>query len=195
MGIFLTVGFLVFFVTEGRIIIGMIGRKSAQCSWIIILGAQVHGRVITDSLFRRLEKAIDYLEMHPKTKVIVSGGQGKGEDISEAKAMEEYLLARGIKKERIFLEAESKTTQENLKFSARYIETHKDHVGIVSNNFHLYRACQYARNQGYSNPYPIAAGCHPVLFVNYMVREFFAVWKMWVYMVKNSWLTKNKTVL
>ena len=52
-------------------------------------------------------------------------------------------------------------------------------TGIVSNNFHVYRACRYARKLGYQKVYPVPAGCHPVLFVNYAVREVFAVWKMW----------------
>ena len=52
-------------------------------------------------------------------------------------------------------------------------------VGIVSNNFHLYRACALARRLGYQKVFPLPAGCHPVLFPNYMVRECFAVWKSW----------------
>ena len=46
-------------------------------------------------------------------------------------------------------------------------------VGIVSNNFHLYRACLLAESFGYRKACPMAAGCHPVLLINYMVREVF----------------------
>ena len=53
-------------------------------------------------------------------------------------------------------------------------------VGIVSNNFHVYRGCRYAKYAGFKNPFPIAASCHPLLFPNYFVRECFAVWKLWL---------------
>lgn len=140
----------------------------------------MRGTKITDSLRRRLEAALCFGEKHLEAKIIVSGGQGKGEDIAEARAMAEYLCSHGIAKNRIMVEDQSRTTQENLRFSAQFLDKEKDIVGIVSNNFHLYRACSYARRQGYRNACPVAASCHPVLFVNYMVREVFAVWKLWL---------------
>ncbi len=108
----------------------------------------------------------------------MSGGMGKLEAVPEAKAMEEYLLANGIERERIFKESCSRTTKENLLFSQMYIEDDSRPVGIVSNNFHLYRAVCLAKQAGYAHPYPVAADCHPLLLPNYVVREFFAVWKM-----------------
>lgn len=171
---------VIFAATECRIILGMAGTVQEEYSYIIILGAQVRGTRITDSLYRRLDKGLSYLSIHPRTNVIVSGGMGKGELVTEADAMAEYLLEKGIESERIIREDQSRTTEENLKFSAEYIEDIGVPVGIISNNFHLYRACCYARRMGYQNPRPIASGCRPVLLVNYMVREAFAVWKMWL---------------
>lgn len=159
---------------------GTFPGQQQEYDYLIVLGAQVRGKRITDSLMRRLEKALDYLKQHPGTKVIVSGGQGKGEDITEAQAMADYLIAKGIKSERILQEDASRTTWENLKFSKRYLSDMSVTVGIVSNNFHVYRACCYAKRMEISNAYPVAAGCHPVLFVNYLVRECLAVWKMWL---------------
>lgn len=162
-----------------RIAAGMFSSGRTDYEYLIVLGAQVRGTKITDSLLRRLKKACAYLKEHPDTKVIVSGGRGKGEEIEEARAMEAYLLDCGIEKTRIIKELRSRTTKENLLFSAAYLEKEKTVTGIVSNNFHLYRACRYARKLGYKKVYPVCAGCHPVLFVNYMMREVFAVWKMW----------------
>ena len=62
----------------------------------------------------------------------------------------------------------------------KLIENADTPVGIVSNNFHVYRGCRYAKYAGFKNPFPIAASCHPLLFPNYFVRECFAVWKLWV---------------
>ena len=72
--------------------------------------------------------------------------------------MEDYLIAQGIASYRIIKEEASTTTQENLKFSKRYMNCGEADVGIVSNNFHLYRACAYARRLGYGHPYPLASG-------------------------------------
>lgn len=171
-------GMQLFLITMAVICMGMISGGAGEYECLIVLGAQVRGRTVTDSLKRRLDKAQEYLKDHPNTYVIVSGGQGTGEDISEAEAMAHYLQMHGIGQERIIRENKSKTTKENLKFSFGYIKNPSGEVGIVSNNFHVYRACLYAKKAGIEKPYPVVAGCHPVLFVNYMVRECFAVWKM-----------------
>ncbi len=175
-----TAAVVVFGVTECCIIKGMYSGKYIEYPYLIVLGAQVDRKRITDSLRRRLDRAVRYLREHPRTQVIVSGGMGKKEEIPEAEAMAAYLLESGIEKERIFQEDRSRTTKENLLFSRIYIEDINQPVGIVSNNFHLYRAICYARQAGYGNAYPVAADCNRLLLLNYMVREFFAVWKMWL---------------
>ena len=158
----------------------MFVKENDACDYLIILGAHVNGRVPSDSLERRIRKAEQYLKSHPMTKVIVSGGQGKGEDITEAEAMEIYLWEHGIEKERILKEAASTTTRENLRFSKALFTPEIVTVGIVTNNFHLFRALLIGRSEGYENLTGIAAGCNRILFLNYMVREFFAVVWLWI---------------
>ena len=155
-------------------------KTGSATRWIIVLGAQVRGRKITDSLKRRLDCALAYLTEHPDVHVIVSGGQGKGEEVTEAYEMAQYLENAGIDSGRIVQEDASVNTLENLKFSGKLIEDADTPVGIVSNNFHVYRGCRYAKHAGFKNPFPIAASCHPLLFPNYFVRECFAVWKLWL---------------
>ena len=178
------IGVLLLLLSEIGIVSGMRPKMEEKAEngtkWIIVLGAQVRGRKVTDSLKRRLDAAYGYLCEHPEVKVVVSGGQGKGEDISEAAAMAEYLERAGIEKERIVQEDVSTNTLENLKYSKALISDIKSPVGIVSNNFHVYRGCMYARRAGFENVFPIAAGCHPVLFLNYFIRECLAVWKLWL---------------
>ncbi len=178
---------VVFVAAEVRIMAGMIPCKERNLPYFIVLGAQVKGTRMSGSLYRRVEKAREYLVRNPETVVIVSGGQGKGEEITEAEAMRRYLTEQGIEESRIFPEECSTTTEENLEFSARFIEDKNLPVGIVTNNFHAYRACCYARRLGYGAPRAVPAGCHPVFFVHYMVREFFALCKML--------LTKRRRVL
>lgn len=171
---------VLFILTEMLIIRGMSAGRSGEYAYLIVLGAQVDGRRITDSLRRRLDRAAGYLEEHPDTRVIVSGGKGNGEEISEADAMKEYLVQKGIEGKRILKEGRSRTTKENLRFSQAYIEDLDQPIGIISNHFHLYRAVCYAKKAGYGQPCPLAADCHPLLLPNYMVRECLAVWKMWL---------------
>lgn len=171
---------VIFIVAELFIVLAMIPTKERGIPYIIVLGAQVKGTMITDSLRRRLKRSATYLSENPDTTVIVSGGQGPGEEITEAEAMAEYLEVWGIDRRRILLEDKSKSTEENLRYSAAYIPDMELPVGIVSNNFHMFRACCYARRTGYKNIRRLPAGCNALLFPNYMVREFFAVCKFFV---------------
>lgn len=172
---------VLFLVTIFLIMRAMIPKKEQDYRYLIVLGAHVAGTRITDSLKRRLDKAAEYARKKPQTVIIVSGGQGVGEDITEAQAMKDYLLSVNLPKDNIVKEDRSASTQENLEFSMKYIDDVGEKVGIVSNNFHVYRACTYAKKLGYQNVYPVASDCHPVLFVNYMIRECFALWKMWIF--------------
>lgn len=67
---------ILFLTVEIKICRGMFSKPERGAQWIIILGAQVRGRKITDSLKRRLDAAIHYLEENERTMVVVSGGRG-----------------------------------------------------------------------------------------------------------------------
>ena len=109
-------------------------RKIQNLEYIIVLGAHVQGTRLTLALLERTRRALQYLEENPETKAVLSGGQGEGEDISEAQAMCNYLVEHGIDRERLILEGRSTSTTENLKFSLEIIGL--DHsVGVVTNNF------------------------------------------------------------
>ena len=168
----------IFLAVEILILLFMIPSKDTEVSTLIVLGAQINGRKITDSLMRRLDKACDYLKKHPGTSVIVSGGRGKGEDVSEAEAMEGFLVVRGIERSRILQESKSTSTKENLAYSSELLKDRKDPVGIVTNNFHMFRAISIGKRLGFRNLKRIPAQCSAVFIINYMVREFFAIIKM-----------------
>lgn len=169
----------VFVVTELCICMAMRNRDGVKVKYLIILGAQVRGTKITNSLLRRLDAALKYLEEHQETIAIVSGGQGKEEDITEACAMASYLEGHGIERQRIWLEDASASTWENLRNSRALIGDGTQPVAVVTNNFHMYRALKIGRRAGFSDIHGICASANPVLQLNYMVREFFAV--IWMY--------------
>ena len=165
----------VFLLVEYKIIRAMGGRCEEELDWIIVLGAQVRGRYITNSLRQRLDTAMAYAERFPGCSVIVSGGQGPGEEISEAEAMARYLSENGIPESRIFREGRSTSTRENFRFSRKYADAEHDKVGIVTNDFHIYRSSLIARQEGYEKIHLLPSDSNPVFQLNYLVREFFGV--------------------
>lgn len=126
-------------------------KPKPNLDYIIVLGALVTEHGPAASTYYRLEKALGYLYENQDTKCILSGGKGDDEPDTEAKIMSEYLLKKGIDKNRIILEDKSKSTYENLDFSKNYLDIENDTVGIVSNNFHIYRALLIAKKIGYKN--------------------------------------------
>lgn len=175
IGIVLAAAWMTASITGAKIVCAMNRKEIGEVEYLIILGAQVRGTRITNSLMRRLDCAYSYLIKHPDTKVIVSGGQGKGESITEAKAMAENLIQRGVRESNIFQEVRSTSTLENLRYSMEYIGCQELSVAVVTSDFHLYRALLLGKYVGYRNLTGIAAASNPVLFLNYLVREIIAV--------------------
>lgn len=119
---------------------------------LIVLGAAVHGDRVTWVLSNRLDTAADYLDSHPDTVCVVSGGQGDGESVTEASAMQKYLVERkGIDPERILPEDKATSTLENFAFSKKLIdETLGENASIafVTTDFHVFRAGRVAKKAG-----------------------------------------------
>ena len=176
----LLAGLVLFFYLEHQIGTGMKAKGIENLDYIVVLGCQVKGTKPSKALKDRLDTAKEYMQANPETIAVLSGGQGKMEEISEAECMRRYLEKAGISRERLILEQRSTTTRQNLRYSRRYMDYRHDEIGIITNNFHVYRGCRYAKYAGFKNPFPIAASCHPLLFPNYFVRECFAVWKLWL---------------
>ena len=77
----------------------------------------------------------------------------------------------------MILEEASTNTRENLELSHEQTGCGKKHTGILSNDFHVYRAVRLAEKLGYEQAEGIAAGSDPVMQVHYVVREVFALVK------------------
>ena len=151
-------------------------RKIQNLEYIIVLGAHVQGTRLTLALLERTRRALQYLEENPETKAVLSGGQGEGEDISEAQAMCNYLVEHGIDRERLILEGRSTSTTENLKFSLEIIGL--DHsVGVVPNNFHVFRGTAIGKKCGCKEIYPIPSRYRSWRLLIYIPREILAIIK------------------
>lgn len=172
-------GTLCFVIVEGAIIWnGFAAMPKESSDYIIILGAQVRGNKPSATLEYRLEKGYEYLKAHPKTKAVLSGGQGPDEIMTEASAMYRYLVSRGISEERLILEDESHSTYENLTNSFELIDAEKENatISVVSNRFHILRAQIQAKKLG-REVGGIGTRSYVFLIPNYYFREFFAVTK------------------
>lgn len=167
----------VFLFTEGCIISGFSKNTDKELDYIVVLGAQLKTTGPSRVLQYRLDTAYEYLTAHPDTKAIVSGGQGSNEPASEAQGMYDYLVKRGIEPGRIVLEDKSVNTEQNIRFSKDFLQADTDKVGIVSNNFHVFRAVKLAKAAGYRNVVGIAAPATAFYLPNNMLREFFGVVK------------------
>ena len=145
---------------------------------MIVLGAKLNGSTPSEMLTRRLEVAFDYLQENPDTICVVSGGQGADEEISEAKAMKNYLVSRGIDSKRIIEEDKSKNTKENLAFSKEILQENYDtsEVIIVTDGFHQYRASFLAK-QNDMKAYAISAKTNPDYVPTFWVREWIGILK------------------
>ena len=155
------------------------GSPGTPCDYVIVLGAGVNGTTPSLSLQWRIDAAYEYLTSHPEVQCIVSGGQGSNEDISEAQCMYDHLTAKGIDGSRIWMEDQSTSTLENISYSLKLIEqqtgTRPNTAGILSSEYHLYRAGLFAKQQ---NLVPVCIPARtpwPSLFVSYFMREIFAV--------------------
>lgn len=88
--------------------------KSRKLDYIIVLGAGIKGEQVTPLLASRIDQGIEILKKNPKALLIMSGGQGKGEDIPEGEAMARYAINKGIDESKIIIEDKSTNTKENL---------------------------------------------------------------------------------
>lgn len=156
------------------------GTEHPDSEYLVVLGAGVNGTVPSRSLRERLDGAYDYLIRYPENIAIVSGGQGSGEDITEAQCMYDYLVGRGISPERIWMEPKATNTLENLRFSLDVIEektgSRPSRIAIVSSEYHLHRAGIFARWLELDADLVPAKTVVPPLRWNYYLREVFAVW-------------------
>ncbi len=119
---------------------------------LLVLGAGIRGETPSLSLRYRLDKALEYHKKNPKALIVVSGGQGPQEDISESLAMERYLLERGLPVELILQEDMATNTYENFSFSKKIVDEYFSEpysLAYITNNYHVLRSRGLARKSGF----------------------------------------------
>lgn len=126
-------------------------KSEAQSNTAIVLGCKVNGESPGPFLRSRINAAYDYLSKNPEAVAVLSGGQGNGENISEAECMFRSLTEKGIDPSRLFLEDKSTNTQENFKYSLEILKEKgitDNNITVITNDFHEYRAGKFAEKCG-----------------------------------------------
>ena len=178
------IGLSYFCFLEVLIVKSSFTDKNPGRSYIVVLGAAVHGDGPSLSLTHRLQGTLDYLNRYPDSIAIVSGGQGEGENISEAECMRNWLIEKGIDAGRVIPEDQSTSTMENLSFSKKIILSRGGDLtdtAVLSSCYHLYRAKAIARSLGYE-PAGVAGRLgYPVYTLGMFIREAFGVTHLWIF--------------
>ncbi|NLZ33714.1 MAG: YdcF family protein [Clostridiales bacterium] len=181
------------FIIIASIIIIFPKKDTSYSDYVIVLGAGLKGEWITLTLRNRLDKTVEYVKKQEKEcKIIVSGGQGKGEDISEAEAMKKYLIEKGVDKDLIIMEDKSTNTKENLTFSkdiiekieGKYIKNNK--VTVITTDFHAFRSNMLAKHLEYKNISFYTSKTESLLVPIQYFREALAVIKSFIIDIKLS---------
>ena len=145
---------------------------------VIVLGAAVHGKTPSLTLKKRLDKAVEYHKQNPNAIIVVSGGQGNGEDISEAEAMKTYLVEQGVAADKIIKEDKSTSTTENFTFSKEILDKHfnKDYTTcFITNEYHVLRAADCAKNVGLDDISHLHSNTNSSYLISGSLRECLAV--------------------
>lgn len=163
---------IVFIAVATANMIWAANNAPAKETTVVVLGCQVKPYGPSLMLTERLEAAYEYLSENPDTKCILSGGQGPDEPISEAQCMYDWLVEKGIEKNRLYIEDKSTSTRENLMFSKQIIEENglNPAMTIITNEFHQYRASEIAKSLGIES-YSVSGNTLITLLPTYYVRE------------------------
>ena len=168
-------------VVETACMIRAACKEPKEDATVVVLGCRVYGTRASLMMVERLEAAYDYLQEHESAVAVLSGGQGDGENITEAECMYRYLVDKGIEPSRLYKEEQSTSTRENLAFSKQLIEDLElaGAVAITTSEYHQYRAGQIAKSLG------IEYGAVPAqtaiwLLPTYYVRELYGILYEWL---------------
>lgn len=151
---------------------------------VIVLGAGIKGENIGQNLKARLDVAVEYHKRNKDAMIVVSGGQGPYEDITEALAMERYLIENGVDPDVIIKEERSTSTEENFRFSKELLDSRFGNgykTAYITNSFHIYRAGETAQAVGFEQITHVHAETPFSTAVPNGLREMLAILKMWIF--------------
>jgi len=168
------------------ILIGINGSKSTVTfdeDCVLVLGCGIRGETILPTLQLRLDKCLEYIQKNPSALVVVCGGRGRNEAISEAEAMKRYLISKGVNAVQIVEESRSRNTKENFQYSKELIDSRfssKSYsIACVTSDYHAYRAKKIAEKADLSiTQYNSTSRWY--LYPSAYFREMLSIFKTWI---------------
>lgn len=172
----LILAIVVFGLLECYVQAGAKDSIHGEAQVMVIFGCQVKPWGPSILLQDRLDKALDYLADHPDMTVVVTGGKGDDEHVSEARCMHDYLVEHGFPSEQILMEDQSRNTWQNINFTLDLLheegyDTTND-ILLVSNGFHLQRI-QMLWKRAAGGTYMVSTLAAPVTHKPSGVQMFF----------------------
>ena len=164
----------------GAVIMHGAEADEGEFQYLLVLGTVVEGTDPSSMLSDRIQAAYSYLTAHPNVICIVSGGKADAVNLSEAECMYNELVEMGIDPTRILMEDRATSTVEYFQFSLALIEeetgARPEKLGVLSSEFHLFRARMFAREEGITPIAIPAKTSDSAGFVQYFLREIPLVW-------------------
>lgn len=159
---------------------GLSDNVSYEEDAVIVLGAAVRGEVPSGALQDRLAVAAAYHAKNPDALIVVSGGQGAQESVTEALAMERWLVSHGVDPEKIRKEEKATSTRENFRFSKALLDAElgSDHTAcFITNEYHMFRSRSIATQEGLWEPTHLHSNTRWYGILPGVLREVLAVAK------------------
>ena len=174
--VLLALAILGFAALEWVIYSGAEDRVEGEPEIMVIFGCKVEPWGPSVLLQDRLDKALEYLWEHPEMTVIVTGGKGDDEHMSEARCMYDYLVGHGVDPAKIHLEHQSRNTWQNVNYTRELMQSGKIEPSgkflLVSSGFHLTRI-RMLWERGWEGTYTVSTLAAPVTHVPSAVKMFF----------------------
>ncbi len=150
----------------------------------IVLGAGTANGKISQVFEQRLLHAKTLLEKNVVDHVILTGGYGEGQKISDALAAKNYLIHKGVEAEKLFLEDQSKITYYNVKNAKDIMNVHDWSTAlVVSDPYHMKRAmhmCKKMEVEALPSPTPTSMYRSRSTKLQFLVTES---WNYWAYIL------------
>jgi uncharacterized SAM-binding protein YcdF (DUF218 family) len=171
----------------GALVCGLIvlqGQRdeARQSGAAIVLGAAQWNGDPSPVLRARLDHALDLYRRGLVSRIILTGGVGRGDKLSEAAAGKQYLIEQRLPAEALLLDERSTTTWENLQNAAALARANGiNSVLLVSDPFHMLRSLKMARDLGLA-AYGSPTRTSPIS-VNWAEEARYIVRESWAYLV------------
>ena len=151
--------------------------EKARCDVAIVLGAATSDGEVSPVYRERVNHGIWLYENGYVDYLILTGGIGKGNEMSDANAAKQYAIEKGVPEQVILIEEKSKITEENLEHAKAIMDKYSmDTAIIVSDPLHMKRAMLMASDHGIdacSSPTPTTMYRSAKTQIPFLAREVF----------------------